>query len=140
MIEILFILSILFFVYAAFALIGEQVSCNKQQAIEKKIANAGNALNIEQQKSKVQDTAESTSKSKTKTTSTRNKSAANVLNAASARVQRYLKKNGPTSVAKLVRELPDDDKTVQRSIGWLAQDGSITLEVVGRAETVAAKD
>ncbi|WP_411725690.1 winged helix-turn-helix domain-containing protein [Methyloglobulus sp.] len=55
-------------------------------------------------------------------------------------IWRYLNKNGPTSVAKMVRELPDDSKTVQRSIGWLAQEGKITLNNIGRVETIALKD
>jgi Winged helix-turn-helix domain (DUF2582) len=51
----------------------------------------------------------------------------------------YLDKNGSTTVAKLVRELPDDEKTIQRSIGWLAQEDKITLEVIDRAETISLK-
>jgi predicted DNA-binding transcriptional regulator AlpA len=51
----------------------------------------------------------------------------------------YLDKNGPTTVAKLIRDLPEDEKTVQRSIGWLAQEDKITLEVIDRAETISLK-
>jgi len=35
----------------------------------------------------------------------------------------YLTENGTTSVAKLVRELTEEEKIIQRSIGWLAQEG-----------------
>ncbi|NOS73427.1 MAG: winged helix-turn-helix domain-containing protein [Methyloglobulus sp.] len=52
----------------------------------------------------------------------------------------YLDKNGPTTVAKLVRELPEDEKAVQRSIGWLAQEGKITLDTIDRAETISLKE
>jgi predicted DNA-binding transcriptional regulator AlpA len=52
----------------------------------------------------------------------------------------YLDKNGPTTVAKLVRELPENEKTIQRSIGWLAQEGKITLKTVDRAETISLKE
>jgi hypothetical protein len=52
----------------------------------------------------------------------------------------YLDKNGPTTVAKLVRELPEDEKAIQRSIGWLAQEGKITLKTVDRAETISLKE
>jgi len=52
----------------------------------------------------------------------------------------YLTKNGATSVAKLIRELPEEEKIIQRSIGWLAQEGKITLDVVERVETIALKE
>ena len=42
----------------------------------------------------------------------------------------YLTENGATPVAKLVRELPEEEKIIQRSIGWLAQEGKITLNTV----------
>jgi Winged helix-turn-helix domain (DUF2582) len=51
----------------------------------------------------------------------------------------YLAENGATSVAKLVRELTEEEKIIQRSIGWLAQEGKITLEAVDRVETIALK-
>ena len=54
-------------------------------------------------------------------------------------VWKYLDKNGPTTVAKLLRELPDEGKTIQRSIGWLAQEDKLTLEIIDRAETVSLK-
>ena len=52
----------------------------------------------------------------------------------------YLTENGATPVAKLVRELPEEEKIIQRSIGWLAQEGKITLNIVDRAETIALKE
>jgi hypothetical protein len=52
----------------------------------------------------------------------------------------YLTENGPTSVAKLIRELPEEEKIIQRSIGWLAQEGKITLDVVDRVETIGLKE
>jgi len=52
----------------------------------------------------------------------------------------YLVENGATSVAKLVRELPEEEKIIQRSIGWLAQEGKITLDAVDRIETIALKE
>jgi predicted DNA-binding transcriptional regulator AlpA len=51
----------------------------------------------------------------------------------------YLNDNGATSVAKLIRELPEEEKIIQRSIGWLAQEGKITLNTIDRAETIALK-
>ncbi|MEQ1639073.1 MAG: winged helix-turn-helix domain-containing protein [Methylococcales bacterium] len=54
-------------------------------------------------------------------------------------IWRHLDKNGATAVAKLIRELPEDEKIIQRSIGWLAQEDKITLTVIDRAETIALK-
>ena len=51
----------------------------------------------------------------------------------------YLAENGATPVAKLLRELTEEEKIIQRSIGWLAQEGKITLEAVDRVETIALK-
>lgn len=48
----------------------------------------------------------------------------------------YLSENGPISVAKLVRELPEEEKIIQRSIGWLAQEGKITLNTIDKVETI----
>jgi outer membrane biosynthesis protein TonB len=49
----------------------------------------------------------------------------------------YLDKNGATAVAKLVSALPEEEKIIQRSIGWLAQEGKITLEPIDRVETIS---
>jgi predicted DNA-binding transcriptional regulator AlpA len=52
----------------------------------------------------------------------------------------YLSENGANPVAKLVRELPEEEKIIQRSIGWLAQEGKITLDTIDRIETISLKD
>jgi Winged helix-turn-helix domain (DUF2582) len=49
----------------------------------------------------------------------------------------YLDKNGATAVAKLVRDLPEEEKIIQRSIGWLAQEGKIALDTIDRVETIS---
>ncbi|MBE0469169.1 MAG: winged helix-turn-helix domain-containing protein [Methyloprofundus sp.] len=51
----------------------------------------------------------------------------------------YLTDNGATSVSALVKALAEEEKIIQRSIGWLAQEGKITLETVGRVESIALK-
>ena len=48
----------------------------------------------------------------------------------------YLAENGVSSVAKMVRELPEEEKTIQRGIGWLALEGKITLGTIDRVETI----
>ncbi len=52
----------------------------------------------------------------------------------------YLTENGATSVAKLVRELPEDEKIIQRSIGWLAQEDKVILDTIDRIETLSLKE
>lgn len=49
----------------------------------------------------------------------------------------YLSENGGTSVAQLVKELAEEEKIIQRSIGWLAQEDKITIESADRVETIA---
>ncbi|MCK9606502.1 MAG: winged helix-turn-helix domain-containing protein [Methylomonas sp.] len=51
----------------------------------------------------------------------------------------YLSGNGETSVAKLVKELPEEEKIVQRSIGWLALEDKISISIADRIEVVALK-
>jgi hypothetical protein len=51
----------------------------------------------------------------------------------------YLAENGATPVAKLIRELTEEEKIIQRSIGWLAQEGKVALDIVDRVETIALK-
>jgi predicted DNA-binding transcriptional regulator AlpA len=55
------------------------------------------------------------------------------------KIWHYLAENGATPVAKLFRELPEEEKIIQRSIGWLAQEGKIMLDTVDRVETIALK-
>ena len=55
-------------------------------------------------------------------------------------IWQYLSENGSTSVAKLVRDLPEEEKIIQRSIGWLAQEGKITLDIIDKVETIGLTD
>ena len=59
---------------------------------------------------------------------------------AAGSIWHYLAENGATSVAKLVKELSEEEKIIQRSIGWLAQEGKITIDVVNRVETLSLKE
>ena len=59
---------------------------------------------------------------------------------AAGSIWHYLAENGATSVTKLVTELSEEEKIIQRSIGWLAQEGKITLDVVNRVETLSLKE
>jgi len=55
-------------------------------------------------------------------------------------VWHYLAEHGATQVSKLFKELTEEEKIIQRSIGWLAQEGKITIDIVNRAETIALKE
>ncbi|MGR9051872.1 MAG: winged helix-turn-helix domain-containing protein [Gammaproteobacteria bacterium] len=52
----------------------------------------------------------------------------------------YLNDNGPTTTAKLIKDLEEEEKIIQRSLGWLAQEEKIVIETNGRVETVVLKD
>ena len=60
-----------------------------------------------------------------------------IIGNAAGEIWNYLDKNGATSVAKLTRETKIDEKNIQRGIGWLAQEGKVSLEIVNRAETIS---
>ena len=51
----------------------------------------------------------------------------------------FLSELGATPVGKLISELSEEEKIIQRSIGWLAQEGKITLDIVDRVEIVSLK-
>jgi hypothetical protein len=61
----------------------------------------------------------------------------NIVGNAAGEIWKYLDKNGATSVAKLTRETKIDDKNIQRGIGWLAQEGKVSIEIINRAETIS---
>ena len=52
-------------------------------------------------------------------------------------IWRFLDKNGPISVSKLAKEIPVEEKYLQRAIGWLAQEGKISIDIINRAETIS---
>jgi hypothetical protein len=52
----------------------------------------------------------------------------------------YLAENGQTPVGTLLRELGEEEKIIQRSMGWLAQEDKIALDALGRVETLALKE
>jgi len=60
-----------------------------------------------------------------------------IIGNAAGEIWSYLDKNGATSVAKLIRETKIDEKNIQRGIGWLAQEGKVSIEIINRAETVS---
>jgi hypothetical protein len=51
-------------------------------------------------------------------------------------IWRYLSENGTMPVTKIVSGIDEEEKIIQRSIGWLAQEGKITVGIVDRIETI----
>lgn len=61
------------------------------------------------------------------------------IGAAAGSIWQYLDSNGATTIAKLVKELSEDEKSIQRGIGWLMREDKITLTAINRVETVVLK-
>ncbi|MCQ8105655.1 winged helix-turn-helix domain-containing protein [Methylomonas sp. SURF-2] len=59
---------------------------------------------------------------------------------AAGSVWHYLSGNGETAVAKLIKELPEEEKVVQRAMGWLAREDKISIAIVDRVELVSLKE
>jgi hypothetical protein len=74
-----------------------------------------------------------------KTATTKKKATPETLNLTSNAILAYLGKNGQTTIAKLVRELPENRKTIEDNIAQLILQGSITQTIIRRAKTVALK-
>ena len=55
------------------------------------------------------------------------------------KVWQYLDKNGSASVTKITNETEISKSDVQRAIGWLLKEDKLSIEVVGRAETLSLK-
>ncbi len=135
MFEALFSATVVFFVYTAYALVGEQVAISAQARPTKKPA---------QPKAPVTATKagalkkKATAEKKPAGTAKVKKSQDPVIVTADA-IRRYLAKNGDTTIAKLTRELPAGKTTIQHSIDNLVQEGAITQTTQGRAKAVALK-
>lgn len=54
-------------------------------------------------------------------------------------IWQYLSENGATPVTKLIAGLAEDEKVIQRSIGWLAQEDKVTINTIDRIELIALK-
>jgi predicted RNA-binding protein (virulence factor B family) len=61
------------------------------------------------------------------------------IGAAAGIVWKYLDKNGPSSVNKVTTETGISKNDVQRAIGWLSKEDKLSIEMVGRAETLSLK-
>ena len=63
----------------------------------------------------------------------------NTIGEAAGIVWKYLDKNGPSSVNKVTTETGISKNDVQRAIGWLSKEDKLSIEMVGRAETLSLK-
>ncbi|MGZ8181040.1 MAG: winged helix-turn-helix domain-containing protein [Methylobacter sp.] len=63
----------------------------------------------------------------------------NTIGEAAGIVWKYLDKNGPSSVNKVTTETGISKNDAQRAIGWLSKEGKLSIEMVGRTETLSLK-
>ena len=140
MTEVLFAASVAFVGYFIYALVGEQMSPAKNYRVDVQPGTASKVVKPKTPKLTKPRTKPSKSRAKEKKAATIFLNLTESVGTAAGSIWRYLNVKGPTAVAKVIKELPEDKKTLQRSIGWLAQEDKITLETQGRVETIALKD
>lgn len=63
----------------------------------------------------------------------------NTIGEAAGKIWEYLDKNGSASVTKITNETGVNKNDVQRAIGWLLKEDKLSIEMVGRAETLSLK-
>lgn len=63
----------------------------------------------------------------------------NTIGDAAGIVWNYLDKNGPSSVNKVTTETGVNKNDIQRAIGWLSKEDKLSIEMIGRAETLSLK-
>jgi hypothetical protein len=63
----------------------------------------------------------------------------NTIGDAAGKVWEYLDQNGSASVTKITNETGLNKNDIQRAIGWLLKEDKLSIEVVGRTETVSLK-
>lgn len=64
---------------------------------------------------------------------------AHTIGEAAGQIWMYLDKNGPASVTKITNETGINKNDIQRAIGWLLKEDKLSIEMVGRAETLSLK-
>jgi predicted HTH transcriptional regulator len=63
----------------------------------------------------------------------------NTIGDAAGKIWEYLDKNGSASVTKITNETGINKNDIQRAIGWLLKEDKLSIEVVGRTETLSLK-
>jgi len=133
MTEVLFGLSAAFIGYVIYVLVDEQMAVKPVQPVAIAPEKTTGTVKANAPKAVARKT---TRVKKTKSKVVNLSNVPEQVGMAAGSVYRYLRDNGSISVTKLVHELKEDSKTIQRSIGWLAQEGKITLEMVNRVEMI----
>ena len=63
----------------------------------------------------------------------------NIIGDAAGKIWQYLDQNGAASVTKITNETGINKNDVQRAIGWLLKEDKLSIEAVGRTETLSLK-
>ncbi|MFZ2171425.1 MAG: winged helix-turn-helix domain-containing protein [Methylococcaceae bacterium] len=63
----------------------------------------------------------------------------NTIGDAAGKIWAYLDKNGSASVTKITNETGVSKNDIQRAIGWLLKEDKLSIEVIGRTETLSLK-
>jgi predicted HTH transcriptional regulator len=63
----------------------------------------------------------------------------NIIEDAAGKVWQYLDQNGAASVTKITNETGINKNDIQRAIGWLLKEDKLSIEVIGRTETLSLK-
>ena len=63
----------------------------------------------------------------------------NTIGDDAGKVWQFLDKNGSASVTKITNETEISKSDVQRAIGWLLKEDKLSIEMVGRTETLSLK-
>ena len=63
----------------------------------------------------------------------------NTIGDAAGKIWQYLDQNGSASVTKITNETGINKNDVQRGIGWLLKEDKLSIEAVGRTETLSLK-
>lgn len=136
MTEVLFGISVAFVGYAVYVLVDEQMTANRVNHIQLQPVSKIEMPDIETQKP-LTVKPKASRPAKKPVLKNVQVNLPEQVGMAAGKVYRHLEHSGLTSVKKLVSALGEDNKLIQRSIGWLAQEGKIELKTENRVETIA---
>jgi Winged helix-turn-helix domain (DUF2582) len=140
MTEVFFNAGVAFVGYVIYVLVDEQMSPAKNYIVDVQPGTSTKVVKQPILKPTSNRTIPTKSRTKEKRVATIILNLTESVGMAAGSIWRYLNEKGSTAVATLVKELPEDNKTLQHSIGWLAQEDKIAIETIGRVETIALKD
>jgi hypothetical protein len=63
----------------------------------------------------------------------------NTIGDAAGKIWQFLDQNGAASVTKITNETGIGKNDVQRAIGWLLKEDKLSIEMIGRTETLSLK-